>query len=117
MQIERWFYSDLDNFVRLHASRLPRDRDTEPTAYLVDHNSAGIALDCVIKAYSIEDVKTKFDTDDAANRWLLQQMMTYDRHESYIMGLIFSQDETHRIALAHVVKRGCPKTEADDDSD
>ena len=117
MQIQRSFYTDLDNFVRLHASRLPRQQDTEPTAYLVHHNSAGIALDCAIKAYSIEDVKMNFNTDDAANRWLLQQMMTYDRYESYIMGLIFSTDETHRIALAHVVKRGCPKTEADDDSD
>ena len=103
----------LDAFVQVHASKLPTSRPSdEPVAYLVQHDSSGVSLDTPLTAYSVEDITSNFNVQNATIRWLLQQMQTYDKYTSCVLGLIFSK----HVILAHVVQRGGVRT-VDSDTD
>lgn len=92
----------LEAYVLLHGHKLKGIVRSEPTAFLVHHTESGIPLDAKPTAYSIEHITAKFNTDDAAVRYLLHQMTTYDSTSCNILGLIFNNSTI----LAHVIQCG-----------
>ena len=104
---------ELKNFVELHSYKIPSPKD-ERVAYLTQHSSSGIPYDTVLTRYTVEDVKSSFDTESTSVRWLLRQMMTYDVSRQSVLGLVFQKNHV----LAHVIEKGSVRTEHDDsDSD
>lgn len=101
-------YHELDNFVRLHAHKLPAAPDAEPLVHLVPWSNKGIPLASTLVAYTTDEIKSRFNTDSPTIRWLMNQLMTYQRHESHILGFILNKDNI----LAHVVRRGNVRTDA-----
>ena len=99
----------LDNFVHLHAHRLPQQPDKDRAAHLVYHSESGMSLDAPIVVFTLEEIISTFDTDNATVRWLIRQVQTYDMTSTRVFGLIF--DKNH--VLAHVLRRGSVRDEED----
>ena len=95
----------LESFVQLHAHRLPAPNG-EPLVYLVQY-STRIPLSVKLIAYTLENIRSQFDTEHLSVCWLLTQLQRTDHHKASLLGMYF-HDGT---VLAHTVKRGAVRDE------